>query len=248
MRKFRKMTYILLGMIFMVLLNTAIPVIAATVEKTIKVRTGVKVYVDDVGLNPVDANNKPVELFIYKGQIYVPAKALTDALGKTYIWEGKKDSVFIGKHLSEKPAANLLDMDTFYSQATYGSYHTNAVDIIGAAGVKDNIGKVHSKGFHLITPYYGENCYNVYLIDQKYSNFRGNIAVPYGDKNETDGAFMRIYGDDELLYESPEMKRGVYPVDFDIDVSGVIQLKIEWYVNGDDAPNLIFSDLNFFNK
>lgn len=40
-----------------------------------------------------------------------------------------------------------------------------------------------------------------------------------------------VYGDGKLLYSSPEMARGVMPIDFDIDVEGVMRLKIEFVLN-----------------
>ncbi|MHB8065042.1 MAG: hypothetical protein ACYDG2_20895 [Ruminiclostridium sp.] len=38
-----------------------------------------------------------------------------------------------------------------------------------------------------------------------------------------------MYGDDKLLYTSPEVKAGTLPVDFNVNVSGVQKLQFELY-------------------
>lgn len=99
MRRFEKVTFIIIGMVIMAIISTtAIPVMAALAQKQITVSTGVNIYVDDVKLNPVDANGKPVEVFIHNGTTYLPVRAVSQALGKPVSWEGKTNSVYIGKH------------------------------------------------------------------------------------------------------------------------------------------------------
>ncbi len=45
--------------------------------------------------------------------------------------------------------------------------------------------------------------------------------------NSNYGAVLKIYGDDKLLYTSPVMKAGVLPLSLNVDVSGVVKLKVQ---------------------
>lgn len=89
------------------------PGLAALAGKTIQVFTGVDIYIDDVKLIPKDANGNPVEVFVYNGTTYLPVRAVGEAVGKAVQWEGKTNSVYLGKHTGEKPAVWLKDLDYF---------------------------------------------------------------------------------------------------------------------------------------
>ena len=112
MKRRQKLTYFLAGLLSAVVLAGAVnPALAAMVGKTIQVFTGVNIYIDDVKLNPKDANGNPVEAFIYNGTTYLPVRAVGEAVGKTVQWEGSTSSVYLGKHASSEPAVYLSQMD-----------------------------------------------------------------------------------------------------------------------------------------
>ena len=249
MKRTEKARYLIMGMLIMLILSTIImPALAASNMRQITAYfNGIKIYVDDNLIQPKDSNGKTVEPFLYNGTTYLPVRAVADALGQPVIWDGKTSSVYLGKHDSSTPAANLLDMEPFYTEEE--EYVVSlGWEEIGKSGVKDNIGNTYYKGIHMCDDYmnvsYGG--YQVYLINQKYTHFKGTIALSEKWKSSTGSAMIKIYGDDKLLYMSPEMTKGVYPEDFDIDVSGVVQIKIEW---GDDSPStgIIFAGLDFYS-
>lgn len=97
----KKIKYFILGIIFTLVITTAVPTLASSLTKTISILTGVSIYVDDVKLNPKDATGKPVEAFIHNGTTYLPVRAVADALGVGVVWEGPTKSVYLGKHKSE---------------------------------------------------------------------------------------------------------------------------------------------------
>ena len=72
-----------------------------------------------------------------------------------------------------------------------------------------------------------------YALQGKYSHLTGTIFVPeergYESSCWDEAYYVKIYGDDELLYTSPQMRYDVSPADFDIDVSGVQLLTITYY-------------------
>ncbi|MDO5111703.1 MAG: NPCBM/NEW2 domain-containing protein [Clostridia bacterium] len=72
--------------------------------------------------------------------------------------------------------------------------------------------------------------HEVYILGRQYSRFTGTIFVPDNRGSDNDEkCYFRIYGDENLMYASPNLPSTAYPVDIDIDVTGVDQLKIQYF-------------------
>ena len=83
MKRRQKAAWFLSGVAATVLaVSLTSPALAALAAKTIQVYTGVDVYVDDMKLEPTDANGNPVEVFVYNGTTYLPVRAVSEAVGK----------------------------------------------------------------------------------------------------------------------------------------------------------------------
>lgn len=66
--------------------------------KTITVGyANIAVTVDGVEITPKDVNGNVTEPFIYNGTTYVPARAISEALGKTVAWDDTDKTVIIGE-------------------------------------------------------------------------------------------------------------------------------------------------------
>lgn len=190
------------------------PGLAALAGKTIQVFTGVDIYIDDVKLNPKDANGNPVEVFVYNGTTYLPVRAVGEAVGKTVQWEGKTNSVYLGKHTGEKPAVWLKDLDYF----TGMQFSTEATEKDNLGNMKENV--ILNKGTQ------GSTYNNVYKLNGQYSKISGTLFQRYNFRSWDYGkAKLEIYGDGKLLY-SAIMGSGVEPIEFSVDLRGVLELKV----------------------
>lgn len=222
MKKTSKIPSFLAGMLVMALLAGLIPSAVAASGKSITIFPGVSIYLDDVKLNPTDANGNPVEAFIYNGTTYLPVRAVSEALGQVVQWDGKTHSVYIGKHSGDKPAVMLKDLDYF------SGTHSN--DFYTAETEKDNTGVTHA---NCIT----RSFKRTYLINGQYSRLTGTLYQTYEGRSESiayrDMGIV-IYGDGELLYAcSPEEgTEGMKPQSFDIDLTGVLELRVEFDGSG----------------
>lgn len=201
----------------------------ASVEKTIKVLyNDVKIYVDGKLIQPKDANGNKVEPIIYNGTTYLPIRAIGNAIDKNVKWEAKTNSIYIGKYDTTKPSIYLNQLDYFnYQDSRYCDFNYWSLE-----EDKDSTGKNYEQGLKFsIEEYFGgegENwVYNEYLLNQKYKTFKGTFVLHYDDRTRNDKTHLKIYGDDNLLYTSPVMKSGVLPIDFNVDVTGVIKLKVQ---------------------
>lgn len=211
MKRRQKAAWFLSGIAATVLtLSLASPALAALTAKTIQVYTGVDIYVDDMKLEPTDANGNPVEVFVYNGTTYLPVRAVGEAVGKTVQWEPKTNSVYLGEHTGEKPAVWLQDLDYFTGE------ELSVKDMR-----KDNLGtprqEVIMKSFD-----------NTYLLNGQYSAISGTLFQDYNSRSSDEVSYLKIYGDGELLYNA-EMTKGVAPIDFYVDLTGVLELEISFY-------------------
>lgn len=216
MNFFNQFKQFFMGMICMALIGAiTIPVVAASNSRSIEAFfSGVKIYVDDNLISPKDGNGNPIEPFIYNGTTYLPVRAVSTALGKAVSWDGKTQSVYIGKHESSTPSIMLENLDYFTDNKNFKLW----------TSPKDNTGKSYMTGL-----YAGYNTSErVFRINGQYSKISGTFLTNYEFRTCPDsfnGKFI-IYGDDKVLYSSDEIRNGVLPIKFDVDLTGVIELKI----------------------
>lgn len=126
----------------------------------------------------------------------------------------------------EEETVLLTNLKTFYTD--YGNDAKKKVTLL-----EDKLGNIYE---NCIMYRYGyEDDRDIYVLSGDYSKFSGTIFVPDERNSKYDNMDNRsgrrifyVYGDDELLYYSPQMSSIQYPVDFEIDVSGIDQLAICW--------------------
>ncbi len=71
----------------------------------------------------------------------------------------------------------------------------------------------------------------VYLLNGKYDVIKGVVFIWENSKNYNNGS-LEIYGNDRLLYSSGELKPGTMPIDFEVSVTGIVQLELRM-IGGD---------------
>lgn len=216
----------LAGVLSAVLLCTVVVPVLAAYTKTIEVYpNSIKLFVDDVLLEPKDINGNPVDIFVYNGTTYVPIRAVSNALGKPVQYDGSVGEAYIGKHTGDKPAVWLTDLDWFDKS---GSITTMNSQI-------DNLGQEHSHCLcdNIYTRFIGDFSIT-YHIDGNYTMLTGTLFQEYSNRASRGTVEFEIYGDEQLLW-SGTMTAGIDPVEFSVDVRDVQKLKIHIFgrsVNG----------------
>lgn len=220
MKQLEKIGYMAAGAAIMGMLAVPMsPAMAALAQKYIQVSPGVHIYVDD---RPLVA-----EGFIYDGTTYLPVRAVSEAVGKAVSWDGRTSSVFIGQHSSSEPAAVLTELD-YFNRDGMGIYKES---------IKDNLGRTYNRGY---LSAYSSQGFVEYKLNGKFSRLTGTFFVDYTKRTSSLCGTLKIYGDGKLLYCSPEITGGVEPVPVDVDITGVLTLKIER--GGDSGHNFAFAD------
>lgn len=191
------------------------PVLASFKTTNIEVAYGgIKIFIDDDKITPRDTNGKEVVPFIFNGTTYLPVRAICDALDKPVSWDGKTKSIYIGKHSSDKPICFLSDLDPI---------KYNNIRIINIP--KDNYGNTYTIGI-------GKNSTaprltsSTYYVNGHYSKLKGNYILDYKYKNTKNEGVLKIFGDNQLLYQSDPVKSGDASIPVSVDISGVLKLKV----------------------
>lgn len=209
--------------------SLASPAMAALTSMSIEAFTGIKVYVNDQLVDPRDANGDPVEVLVYNGTTYLPIRAIGNALGLPVQYDGATQSAYIGKHNSETPAIYLDEFD----------YFSGDEPIKTAEVQDDNLKESHSR---CIT----DDFERTYKLNGQYSRLTGTLYQEYDRRSEKiygENAALRIYGDGKLLYsrEFKEDTTGFEPETVDADLTGVLELKIEFLDGGEKKGSAFFS-------
>lgn len=199
----------LLGMMTMLLLvGLVIPGVAASIQKTITVSSGVSIFVDGVEMKPTDVNGNPVETFIYNGTTYVPLRAVSQYLGKAVTWDGNTWSVYIGEAPGQKQY--LVDILQPYQSIGYSAPST-----INMAGKK------YAHGIQLFADRVG---YATYNLDGNYQSLSFDAGVIDGSRNLD--VTLNIYLDGSLTF-SADLSYKDLPQHFEVPLHGALQMKIE---------------------
>lgn len=230
---------------------------AASVKETIHViYNNIQIVVngEKVALGN-DSRGKKIEPFIYNGTTYLPVRAVGEALGERVVWDGKTNTVYVGKRNDFEADKLLSDLDYFSTgqQNLWGNndWENHSYNKITKwpEGKKDNEGNVYNNGLHFLLhgtgtgATYGLLSYNEYILDGQYRKFQGRFVLDYDYRsNNWVNATLYVYGDDKLLYESKPLQKGVRPIDFNIDVTGVAKLKIEVRNDSNTGRGMSISD------
>lgn len=205
-------------------------VFAEDISKTINaVYMNVKLVVDGIQIEPKDANGNYVEPFIYNGTTYLPVRAVGEAFGKDVSWDGDTATVYIGGEV-KKPAKDVLFSEKPYIECS------NAGEFDGGKSFGNDI---HNYIGFIISPYGRKDktlldngrcraeSYVVYPLNGLAKKVKGSFIAPRESswRPETQMKFYDESG--KLLYQSPIMIPSTAPIDFEFDVTGCINLKVE---------------------
>lgn len=230
MKHRQKMKWYLCGMITAVMIVQLLTPALALVQQTFQVYTGINIYVNDVKLDPKDANGNTVPVFAYNGTTYLPVRAISNALGIPILWEGETESVYVGAHSTGLPASTrLTDMEYLVG--------THDLDLFTKDSMQDNMGATHTNCIYL-------DFDRTYRLNGQYTKITGTLFQSYEDRHSSiiQPGWINIYGDGKLLYSfSPAQETiGWTPEAFSVDLTGVLELRVEF--NGISIPSLYLGE------
>lgn len=173
----------------------------------------VRIVIDNKELIPTDVNGNRVDPIIVDGTTYLPVRALANAFGKAVYWDGPTHTVYLGNMNGELeyPTIKLEDMTSVGD------------DIKETNDLTDNYGNRYS---YAITNY-GYGYTSEFLLNMKYSRFKGTLYVPEG-QHDDNTSYLTIEADGKTIYTSPAMTKISKPVNIDLDITGCNDIKLKF--------------------
>jgi len=152
--------------------------------------------------------------------MYMPVKAICEALDQSYKWIPKENRLYIGLYGGTDPAVMLSGLEWF---DRHGSFY-----FIDKA--TDNYGKEYVS---LISgDYYSGVSWQDYVINGQYASVKGTVILKHEYRDSAPSGYVKIFGDGELLFVSNTVNKGCDPEDFDIDIRNVQKLRVEFTTKG----------------
>ena len=187
----------------------------------------IKIVVDGVSVTPKDAAGNVVEPFVSNGTTYLPVRAIGEALGKAVEWDASTGTVFVGK----KPGS--------IAQALVKEVPPYDTDFL--VDLKDNVMMGGTIYYDAIT----FDQINSVSSRASFHNLNKSYTKVSGCAGKIDGAFsteatLRFFGDGKLI-EAFQIKGDEMAKQFEVNVSGVTQLKIEFIGIGLSSSNYALS-------
>ena len=162
--------------------------------------------------------------FYEKGEVYQAIQKLQDALALS---PGSAEiSQRIQSYKKQLTFCYIYDLTPFHERVDSRREWRIGVDA-------DNLGNsAYQRGWYYSAGLFSYNFESTFILDEyNFNRFKGTIAWTEESKNETEcRVFLEITGDGKLLYRSPNIGGGLKPVSFDIDISQISELKIDFGV------------------
>lgn len=128
----------------------------------------------------------------------------------------------------EQISISLFDEDTYLEHGYLSHGYSIHGNIETTNSFIDNNGNEYFSGVYRWVPNFDfEDTYIECLVDD-YSIFSGTIILNHIHKTSKSKENLIIYGDGNVIYLSPDITRGVDPVDFSVDISEISLLRIEF--------------------
>lgn len=216
----------------------------------------IKIFVDGAEIIPKDANGNTVEPFIYNGTTYLPARAISNALGQEVEWVGDTQSVYIGKKDQTVP-------DNYLHKIQHNDYK-EASSHFKFAVINGTVTDYNQKTYNNGLLFYQDGTWEIkddtekanvilsYPLNSQYKKLKGHIVLPekyniatWGEdsKCRTSETDVWFYGDNKLLYKATNVTSSM-PFDLDIDLAGVNQLTIK--LKSEKSSYIALTDLALF--
>ncbi len=212
----RRRIFMALVLIVAVLIGSTSVMLARVGMENIKVvYRNIKLKVNGVNV-PIAPGNEP---FIYQGRTYVPLRVVSEALGHKVTWDGANFTVLIG----DAPGDTFLsELRPFHLENMHsGNLLYNAAGNMTMAGIKYHSG---IQLFRYFWPGMGGASEAHFNLDAKYSSLTGLVGLD--DNHHRVPMAVSFYGDDRLLATVNLTPQEPKPKPVDINIKGVLVLKI----------------------
>ncbi|MEK3905021.1 NPCBM/NEW2 domain-containing protein [Paenibacillus sp. FSL R7-0179] len=177
---------------------------------------------------------------IYNGQLYVSASSFAKNSGQDFTYDGKNKTAWVGK--KEGTFKYLSDISYARTDKAAAAFHLNKWINVGDPT------KAYSGEFRIADNKYLhgiglENLFFMsnkgsgsieYNLNGKYKKLTGFVGIDDHSKDSENPGTVKFIADGKEIYYSSEMLGGDLPKEVNLDISGVLKLRIEFTTTGED--------------
>jgi hypothetical protein len=183
-------------------------------------------------------NGRLVESYNVQGNLAIFFSALGDY--GTFQWSGNArtskltlvDGNIDTSKLGDKPAPKVASVKL--SDLTPSG--TEGAAFIRSDKERDNTDTYHKDVLHTrVSNAIGgaaDKSFADYILNNQYARIEGDFWFPYAEKDRNVEAFLKIWGNDKLLYTSPRLTKGIAPIHFKVDLKGINEIRIGIEIEG----------------
>ncbi|MEX2462535.1 MAG: NPCBM/NEW2 domain-containing protein [Paenibacillaceae bacterium] len=212
----------------------------------------IEVYFNDLKYMIDGVQKKPVvnQGFIHSGTTYVPLRFISEALDKEVSWDGETNTIWVGKKLGRSITLSAID----YARVD-GAAHNDYLTFDKWNGKDDAkhrfgseltiAGSTYSRGLGIYLGEFSDGWGSVdYNLKGNYKQIYGYLGVDDYYRNSDAVGTIRIYGDGKEIYTSPKLKGGDEPLRIDVNLTGVLKLRIKFESDKKDDLDLLFTEVH----
>lgn len=209
---------------------TLTSIISVSAQNIDVIMNGIKIYWDGVEKILTDANGNKVEPMIYQGTTYVPLRAMSNLMGKEVDWNQSEMAVYVGT----KPTMRTIPLADMAENINDGDEHykKNFTFKLKNKEIKCDDGLYLDTG--RLTHWYGSDYRThsvIYVLEGKYSAFTAKVVMPYDNVGADKTGILTFYSVEndgtENKIQSYDLKQTDDPIEFNINLTGITNLKIE---------------------
>jgi hypothetical protein len=212
------------GSILTVLILSTVTALGSDGIRNISVTfRNIALVVNGEHITPRDGAGNIVEPFIFNGTTYLPVRAVGEAFGMPVEWDGSTSTVYIGSRGDGRTVVTSYEWLDHMPHLNHQRSRTWFNISAWRPGLRSRDGTAFDRGLIFRTDFGSGDWQSIDVaLNANYNTFKG-MFVSYSGSGT---AHVRIYGDGRLLYTSPIISHGTIPIEFSVDVSNVLLMKI----------------------
>lgn len=158
---------------------------------------------------------------LYEGTTYVPLRFISESIGKEVEWDSETETIWVGKREGQFKYLNEIEYAKYDGIGFWDfSFNARSLRIAG------------DKYLHGISATLGENAKQKgsvsYNLNGAYNRLTGYLGVDDFTKNSKNSGTVIILGDGKELYRKSGVAGSDNPIFFEINVSGISKLQVEF--------------------
>ena len=227
--KIRGARNFILGMITMAIIFSFVTSVGALSGRisAILVYDDIKVKIDGRETVLTDLEGNAVEPVMIDNMLYVPMSPMARAFGKKSVYEGgaSKTIVITSPVVTADSATEGVKLSDMPVDSSNGGQLGEHKERMANSGnyVFDCLTHHQDGGF------FGTVTSNRdYRLDGQYKSIKGTVFLDWDYRSTVCEGSVKLYGDGKLLYASKILTEGCEVMNFEIDLTGVKMLKIEF--------------------